>query len=106
MVTVQMYLESLGYTWKLIDDPKFIKLKMCLDNKMKENAKKGLGREVCQAEALNGNEIDRLWESGVLGDSNPKQLSDTMLFLIGVNCALRAGKEHKMHYRPGCDSSN
>ena len=37
---------------------------------------------------------DLLWETGFLGDTNPQQLLDTMLFLCGVNFALRSGEEH------------
>ena len=29
-----------------------------------------------------------------LGSNNPTQLSTTLLFLLGIHCALTAGKEH------------
>ncbi len=35
---------------------------------------------------------ETMWREGVLGDSTPKQLSDTLLYLRGVNLALRGGK--------------
>ena len=38
-----------------------------------------------------------------MGDSDPKKLSNTLLFLIGLNMALHAGSEHKALCRPGCD---
>ena len=41
-----------------------------------------------------------MWESGVLGDSNPRQLSDTLFFLLGIHLALR-GEEQKALRRPG-----
>ena len=34
-------------------------------------------------------------ETGFLGSSNPEQLLYTVLFVLGLNCALHAGKEHR-----------
>ena len=71
---------------------------------MKSNAKMGLGRTVKKAEALDWIQVKQLWESGVLGDDEPKKLCKTLLFLLGVNLALRAGWEYKALRHPGCDS--
>ena len=38
-----------------------------------------------------GNE---LWRSGTLGEDTPDKLRDTVLFILGINLALRAGDEH------------
>ena len=40
-------------------------------------------------------------EYGVLGEQTPVQLLDTVMFLIGVNCSLRGGQEHRNLRRPG-----
>ena len=48
-------------------------------------------------------DIEHLWKSDVLGD-DPKQLSTTVLFLLGLNLVSRAGKEHKNLCRPGVNS--
>lgn len=47
---------------------------------------------------------EEMWKSGVLGDSEPNQLHDTLLFLLGNNLALRGGDEHKRLRRPPHDS--
>ena len=46
ILAIQMYLFSMGFTWKLLDDLQFHDLKMCIDNVMKEKATMGLGAEV------------------------------------------------------------
>ncbi len=46
-------------------------------------------------------EEEVMWETGILGEAEPNQLQDTVLFLLGVNLALRGGQEHKCLHRPG-----
>ena len=93
VISIQMYIESIGFNWKLIDGDEYVSVKLCLDNVMKENASMGLGRVVKLAQAFEFSAIEKMWNSGVLGEDSPQQLSDTVLFLLGLNCALRAGKE-------------
>ena len=47
-----MYIHSLGFNWKLINDGDFVNVKLCLNNVLKEHAKLGLGHTVKSAEAL------------------------------------------------------
>ena len=69
---------------------------------MKERTEEGVG--VVKSDApIDLSMEDRMWSAGILGKHNPKQLCDTMLFLIGVNLALRGGEEHKKLRRAGVD---
>ena len=79
LIVVQMHLKSMGTLHNFLDDAEFHRLAMCLDNKMKENALKDLGHKVKQAQALDVSDVFKLWEEGMLGKSNPKQLSQTVV---------------------------
>ena len=37
---------------------------------------------------------EKLWQKGILGEDCPDRLRNTVLYLIGINLALRAGDEH------------
>ncbi len=45
-----------------------------------------------------------MWAEGALGEDRPRQLSDTILYLLGINLALRGGEEHRNLRRPGFNS--
>ena len=66
-----------------------------LDGKLKQ-----LNRTAKYVEKKKAGEItvemeEKLWESGMLGDHSPQVLADTVLYLIGLNFALRSGEEHR-----------
>ena len=95
MVTsIQKYLSQNNVFWKLIDDPEFREVRTVLDNVMKECAQRNIGTTKKQAKYIDFKVENDLWETGVLGESSPDQLRDTVLFLLGLNLGLRAGDEH------------
>lgn len=103
IVSLQMYFNFHGRKFKFIDDPVFEPLKNTLDNQMQELAKKGKHCPRRKAEVISIEDENRLWDNNVLGDSNPKQLFNTVLYHLGVHFALRAGSEHR-DLRLGKDS--
>ena len=90
---IQMYLRKRRIGWKLFDPIHFMDLRNTVDNIMKERTKQGLARKT-QSEIISFAVEELLWEKGVLGEDNPEQLLWTVLYLIGLCCALRGGSEH------------
>ena len=91
---VQFFLETKGYSWRLLSDESFKQVKFTLDNVMKQRTSEGIGITVRQAQVLNMVDEDILWSSGLLGTHTPEVLLQTVMFTIGLSCSLRAGKEH------------
>ncbi len=48
-----------------------------------------------QAETISEDKEEKMWQTGVLGDDTPQQLGDTILYMLGLHFALRAGTEHR-----------
>ena len=93
-VSIQKYLNESGLMWKLVDGRDFKQFRIVLDNVMKERAQQNISMTVRKAEFIPISFENKLWEKGILGEDNPDKLCDTVLFLIGINCGLRAVEEH------------
>ena len=104
VICVQFHLESMGFSWKLLSHEMFHDVRFIIDNLMKLRTSQGIRINVHQAEILSTFDEDLLWGLGLLGDSSPQGLLDTVVFLIGKGCALRAGKEHRQLRAPPYNS--
>ena len=94
ITSIQKYLHQNNLPWKLIDGPEFIDVKMVFDNVMKESATNNIGMVKKQAQFISLDIENDMWEKGVLGESTPDKLRETVLFLLGINLGLRAGYKH------------
>ncbi len=61
---------------------------------MKERAAEGIGVKTEQAKFITEEQENYLWEHGFLGSTNAALLRDTLVYVLGIQFALRAGQEH------------
>ena len=94
VICLQFWLESNGLNWKLISE--FSDVKWTLDNVMKIHYQQGVGNKVRQAEIVSFSDEELMWSLGLLGMHNPQGLLNTLVYSLGLHCALHAGKEHRV----------
>ncbi|XP_052086492.1 transcriptional regulator QRICH1-like [Mytilus californianus] len=93
VICLQLYMDTLGYNHKFLSDSSFIQIKNSLDNVMKLRADVHVPKK--QAEEISLEEEEKLWASDSLGSGNARHLLNTLVYLIGINFALRGGQEHR-----------
>ena len=54
----------------------------------------GTGAIIKRAEPIHQDEEEILWQKGMLGNTSPHVLLDTMVFMCGMYFALKSGQEH------------
>ena len=62
---------------------------------MKEKAGKGIGTAVNQANFITEEQKNYLWENGFLGSDNAELLCLTLVWVFGIQFALRARQEYR-----------
>ena len=103
LLSLQMFLDSLGKQVCFLSDKDYLPISNALDNMMKKRARQGLNINRRQAEVITLVEEELLWENGELGTSQPRQLFNTLVYVLGLNFALRAGAEHRnLRYANNC----
>ncbi len=101
-ILLQFHLECRGFMWHLVEDTEFKKVRFTVDNLMKERASDRLSVS-CSSLAISMSDEDKMWREGVLGEDMPEKLRNTVMYLLGVCCALRGGQEHQELRAPGFD---
>jgi hypothetical protein len=76
-------------------DARFRQLHHALDVQFHKLHSDGIGRQVNHTEVISVEEEQKLWESGVLGVSNPLSLQNAVFYTIGKMLCLRGGVEHR-----------
>ena len=93
IIMIQMYLHENGKFWKLLDEDAIATLRNVVDNTMKERHSAGLGVRK-SSDIISLEHEDRMFNQGILGDDSPLKLLRTMIYMMGMHCALRGGVEH------------
>ena len=68
---------------------------------MQERALQSLGTLCKQAQVISMENELKMWHLNIFGEDTPDKLPNTVLFLLGVNSALRAWDEHYCLRHPG-----
>ena len=85
-------------------DAEFADFRHCLGYEMKRLQRAGLGSRRRKAEPLTEAEEELLWSKGLLGDSSPQSLVDTIIVMNGLFFALRSGDEHRQLRSDPCQT--
>ncbi len=94
LIMIQLHLEKSRLDWKLLDDKEFLSVRNTLDNLMKERVHSWVGVEK-KFDPITVENEEELWSQGLLGSDNPKQLHETVMYLVRLSFALRGGKEQQ-----------
>ena len=70
---------------------------------MKERHNAGLGVHR-SSDIISLEHEDKLFWGGFCGEGTPEKLLKTVIYMIGLHCALRGGKEHSNLRYPGYNS--
>ena len=97
---IQMYLHENSIYWKLLEDQEFLSLRNVVDNTMKETHSAGMGVRK-SSEIISLDNENQMFEKGILGDDSPEKLLKTVIYMLGLHCALCGGVEHSNLRRPG-----
>ncbi len=102
VIMLQFFLEKQGLSWKLIDNPEFVRVRYTLDNLMKSRAadRVSITKSACP---ISFADEEKMWLNGSLGEDTPEKLHNTVMYLLGLSCALRGGQEHRNLRCPGHD---
>ena len=90
--SIMRYVRELHPQINFFKDAIFTGFQKTLDGEMKRLRSLGLGVKPKRAEPISVKEESILWERGLLGSHSPLVLLHTMVYLCGLNFALRSGK--------------
>ena len=93
-MALQIFFHAHGVYYKFMQDAYFSDVHNTLDNQMKHLSKIGLIAKKDKARPFTQDE-DHIWELRILGESNPEQLLNTVIFLLGIHLSLHTVDEHK-----------
>jgi len=108
VISLQKFLCMEGRVERFLSDSKYAAIQDTLDRLIrqrtaliKQRAEAGLSLEKKQAEVITKDMEDIMWTTGVLGDRDPKQLVETLFYVLGLHLAIRGRNEHRhLRFQP------
>lgn len=85
--------KQLDKKWSLFSDIDFSEARKCLEAAMKETSAMGILSGTRRSNSISNENEMQLWETGILGKDNPRQLQNTVIYMIGIHFCIRGGRE-------------
>ncbi|CAH3152537.1 unnamed protein product [Porites lobata] len=95
LASFERHLKKNSYSASIVNDLVFEKTRKVLMSKQKELKKKGKGNKPNASIALTSDELNTLYEKGLLGTRNPEALLNTLWLNNTMHFGLRGCKEHR-----------
>ena len=95
LASFERHLKKNSYSASIMNDLVFEKTRKVLLSKQKELKKKGKGNRPNASIALTSDELNTLYEKGLLGTRNPEALLNTLWLNSTMHFGLRGCKEHR-----------
>ena len=90
---IDRFLRENDYGYSLVTSKEFTRSKKVLETRRKELKAQGKGNKPNRADAMTGDEEEKLWEEGVLGDDDPYTLQNSLYYIQGKCYGLRGSHE-------------
>ena len=88
------YLKDSEAKFSIARDREFLKCRQVLEGKARSLREQGYGKRPNAAKPLTAEDEEKLWNSGVLGEHNPRALISTLWYLLTLHFGLRGCQEH------------
>ena len=95
LASFERHLKKNSYSASIMNDLVFEKTRKVLLSKQKELKKKGKGNRPNASITLTSDELNTLYETGLLGSRNPEALLNTLSLNSTIHFGLRGCKEHR-----------
>ena len=92
------YFREEGYPHRILKDKEFEAARKVLNGYAIELREKGMGKRKRRADAITEEEEEMMWSKGVLGGNNPRNLNDTVFYLLSLHYGTRGCQEHHQVY--------
>ena len=95
LANFERHLKKNSHSVSIMNDLAFEKTRKVLQSKQEELKKKGKGNRPNASTALTNDELDMLYEKGLLGTRSPEALLNTLWLNSTMHFGLRGCKEHR-----------